>query len=401
MNSQADQRKEVRGKSKSLFRLGMQRFRRSRSAMLGLTVLIILYITAVFADFMAPYHYGDEVRRNSYSHPNVRFRDAEGKFHWRPFVYKQGFGYEWVEEDGIRIREKVWYADKTERYPLRLFPEVEEYKLLRIIPMSRRLFGVGEPVPDSGEEAPRSARMQPGPPHVYLMGANDMGQDVFSRILYGGRVSLTVGLVGSFITFTLGMIVGGVSGYFGGIVDNIAQRICEMIMMIPGFYLMLALRMSMPAHLSSTQVYFFVIAILSFIGWAGFARVIRGLVLSIRSKEYVLAARAAGVRNARIIARHVLPNTLSYAIISITLGVPGYILGESALSLLGLGIQRPHASWGNMLSEAMSISQIQFHPWILIPGVFIFVTVMSFNLVGDGLRDAFDPQGLTKRAEKR
>lgn len=164
-----------------------------------------------------------------------------------------------------------------------------------------------------------------------------------------------------------------------------------MVMMIPGFYLMLALRAAFPPELSSVEVYFLIVVIMSFIGWAGLARVVRGMAISIREKEYVLASRAQGVNALSIITRHILPNTFSYTIVALTISIPGYILGESALSLLGLGIQDPDASWGNLLSEAMAISQIKFHPWILTPGVFIFITVMAFNFLGDGLRDAFDP----------
>jgi peptide/nickel transport system permease protein len=198
--------------------------------------------------------------------------------------------------------------------------------------------------------------------------------------------------MGVAISFIIGTILGGMAGYFGGKIDNIIMRLCEMVMMIPGFYLMLALRAAFPPQLSSVQIYFLIVVIMSFIGWAGLARVIRGMAISIREKEYVLAARAQGASPFYIITRHLLPNTFSYTIVALSLSIPGYILGESALSLLGLGIQDPHASWGNLLSEAMAIAHIKFHPWILIPGIFIFVTVMAFNFLGDGLRDAFDPK---------
>lgn len=388
-------------KPASPLRLGIRRFIRGRAAVLGLAVLAALYFGALFADFLAPYSYGNLERAHTYSPPNLRFTDAAGAFHVWPFVYRRGYTFD--PDTG----EHVWHEDRTQRYPLSLLVRGDEHRVLWIIPTTLHLYGVSGPVPDAGAPVPAGTILTRGGdtselagPRVYLIGADDQGQDIFSRILYGARISMTVGLVGSVITFSLGMLIGGISGYYGGIADNIIQRICEMIMMIPGFYLMLALRAAMPPDLSSTAVYIFVVAILSFIGWAGFARVIRGIVLSIRNKDYVTAARAAGVRDINTITRHVLPNTLSYAIISVTLGIPGYILGESALSLLGLGIQPPQASWGNMLSAAMKISDIQFHPWILIPGVFIFIAVMSFNLVGDGLRDAFDPQGLTRRAER-
>ena len=190
----------------------------------------------------------------------------------------------------------------------------------------------------------------PNRPMLFLLGADNFGRDVLSRLLYGGRISLSVGLIGVAITFVLGMLVGGASGYFGGRTDIAIQRLCEMLMLIPGFYLLLSLRAAIPANWSSFQTYVAIIAILSFIGWAGLARTIRGLVLSISSMDYVTSARAMGVPDRLVIVRHVLPNTLSYAIVSATMSIPGYILGESGLSLLGLGIQDPEASWGNMLA---------------------------------------------------
>ena len=202
---------------------------------------------------------------------------------------------------------------------------------------------------------------------------------------------MSIGLIGVAISFLLGLVVGGAAGYFGGKVDNILMRLCEMFMLVPGFYLMLALRTAFPSNLNSVQIYFLIIVIFSFIGWASLARVIRGMSISLKEREYVLAAKALGVSDAGIIFRHILPHTVSYSIVAITLSIPSYILGESALSLIGLGIQDPYASWGNMLSEAMGIIQITFAPWILIPGLFIFVTVICFNIIGDNLRDALDP----------
>jgi peptide/nickel transport system permease protein len=193
------------------------------------------------------------------------------------------------------------------------------------------------------------------------------------------------------ISFALGLLIGGIAGYFGGRVDNVLMRLCEMVMMVPGFYLLLALRAAVPDNFTSLQVYFAIVIILSFIGWAGLARVIRGMCLSLRERDYVLAAKTLGLNDLQIIVRHILPHTVSYSIAALMLSVPGYILGESALSLIGLGIQDPFASWGNMLSDAMSIVRIHFAPWILWPAFFIFLSVVCFNVVGDALRDALDP----------
>ena len=355
-------------------RRAFRRLRRNRIACTGALVLVILYLAALLAPFVAPYHYDDVDRRLSYC-PTMRLRlvDTDGTFHLRPFVYQYRYYFD-------QYANRVYYEDTSNRYPLRLFvrhaDRRQDYRFLGLRRTNLHLFGVT------------------APGRVYLLGADWQGRDLASRILYGSRISLTVGLVGVAITFVLGMLVGGLAGYAGGKVDSLLMRLCEMIMLAPSFYLMLALRSSLPAELPSTQVYLLIVLILSFIGWAGFARVVRGMVLSLREKEYVLSARAAGASHWRIITRHILPNTLSYAIVSITVSIPAYILGETGLSFIGLGIQEPEASWGNLLAEAMAVSEIKFHPWVLLPGVFIFVAIMAYNFLGDGLRDAFDPRNL-------
>ena len=347
--------------------MAVKRLKRNRLGLGGFFVLILLYNLAIFADFVSPYHYDNEARTRSYNPPTgLHFFDAQGRFHLRPFIYNYTYKFD-------KFYRRKYNLDKSKIYPVKLFVRGDKYKLLWIFPANLHLFGVDKPA------------------RIYLLGADSRGRDLASRILYGSRVSLSIGLVGVAISFVIGTILGGISGYFGGKIDNIIMRLCEMVMMIPGFYLMLALRAAFPPRLSSVQVYLLIVVIMSFIGWAGLARVIRGMAISIREKEYVLAARAQGVNPFFIILRHVLPNTFSYTIVALSLSIPGYILGESALSLLGLGIQDPHASWGNLLSEAMAVAQIRFHPWILIPGIFIFITVMAFNFLGDGLRDAFDP----------
>lgn len=350
----------------------LRKLRRHRPALAAAVVLVLLYLGMLFADFFAPYHYDNEQRQNSYNPPTgIHFRDSAGKFHLCPFVYRSAYKFD-------EVYARVYTEDTSRRFPLKFLSRGDEHRILGLFKTDIHFFGV-EPL----------AR-------IYLFGADSRGRDLFSRILYGSRVSLSIGLVGVAISFSIGMLVGGAAGYFGGKTDNLIMRLCEMVMMVPGFYLLLALRASFPPELSSVQVYFLIVFIMSFIGWAGLARVVRGMAISLREREFVVAAKAAGVSNFGIIFRHILPNTLSYVIVSLTLSIPGYILGESALSLLGLGIQDPHASWGNLLSDAMSVAELKFHPWILIPGLFIFITVMAFNFLGDGLRDAVDPRMIVK-----
>ena len=345
--------------------LAWKRFTQDRVALVALWVLGILYGMALFADVIAPYSLRDESRLHTYCPPTaIHFFAPDGS--WTgPHVRGVVMAY-----DEYRRR---WYRETTEVYPLKFLGKGEPYQFLGFFRADRHLVTVD------------------APGRVYLLGADSRGRDVYSRILHGARVSLTIGLFGVLISFALGLLVGGVAGYWGGRVDNILMRTCEMVMMVPGFYLLLALRAAVPDTLNSLQVYAAIVIILSFIGWAGLARVIRGMCLSLKERDYVLAARTMGLTDMEIVMRHILPHTVSYSLAAVALAVPGYILGESALSLIGLGIQDPYASWGNMLSEAMNIVRIQFAPWILWPAFFIALTVMCFTLVGDALRDAWDP----------
>jgi peptide/nickel transport system permease protein len=357
------------------WRMAWRRFRRHKPGMAGLGVLIILYLVAIFADFVAPYDYQDEVRDLLWAPPTrLKFSDQNGSS-WRPFIHP----FQMVDEDFV-LKPK---EDTSQRCYLRFFVEGTPYRLMGLIPMRTRLFGL-DPVPARPEETYYA--------RLYLMGADNSGRDVFSRICFGARISMTIGLIGVFFVLVIGLSVGGASGYFGGWIDDVLQRLCEMVMLLPGFYLLLMLRFMFPASMDSVKIYFAVILILSLVGWASFARVIRGMVLAIRKEDYVQAARAMGLTHSRIIGRHVLPNTIGYVVVAMTLRIPAYILGESALSLLGLGIMEPTASWGNMLSRAMDLADLSQHPWVLWPGVFIFLAVIAFNLVGDGLRDAVDPR---------
>jgi peptide/nickel transport system permease protein len=353
-------------KSDSSFRKGLKKLKQHRLAVFSFWVLLILYLSALFAPIIAPYHYKTERREFSYAPPSkIHIIDKKGNLSW-PFIYQRSYQFN-------RFYKKIYKEDKTKKYYLKLFIKGNGYKFLGLLKTNFHLFGVDNPA------------------YLNILGTDSRGRDLFSRIIYGGQISLSIGLVGVFIALLIGVFVGGISGYFGGKTDNFLMRFAEILMVIPSFYLMLSLRSMFSYSLTSLQIYFIIVFIMSFIGWPGMARVVRGMAISIRQREYVLASRALGSSHLKTIKRHIIPHTFSYLIVAASISIPGYILGESALSLLGLGIQDPYASWGNMLSEAMAIAQIRLHPWILIPGIFIFITVIAFNLLGDGLRDAFDP----------
>ena len=279
---------------------------------------------------------------------------------------------------GKVLKDRQWtlYADDTsKKYTIRFLAKGSPYKIMGLIPFDRHLFG-----------------LDPGEGRIFLLGTEQFGRDVFSRLLFGARISLSIGLAGILISFTLGMLAGGISGYFGGRVDTMIMRFSELIMSIPALYLILSIRAAFPETTDSARMYLIIVIILAFIGWASMSRIIRGMVLSIKENDYVTAARALGLGHMRIIIRHILPNTLSFVIVAATISVPGYILGEVALSFLGVGIMEPSASWGNMLKQAQSIRVLTSFPWILSPGYVIFLTVLAFNFLGDGLRDALDPR---------
>ncbi len=234
-----------------------------------------------------------------------------------------------------------------------------------------------------------------GPGRWHLLGTDEQARDQLSRLIFGGRISLSIGLVGILISFPIGMFVGGLAGYFGGWIDAVLMRLVEVIMTIPDIYLLVALAAVLPATLSSAQRFLLIIAITSFVRWTGLARVVRGQVLSLKSQTFITASQAMGGRSLYIIVRHVLPQTATYVIISATLAIPGFIVAEAVLSLIGLGIQQPDPSWGNMLSLASNASILVLHPWLIWPpAILIVLAVLSFNLLGDGLRDALDPRSL-------
>ncbi|MGV3522975.1 MAG: ABC transporter permease [Candidatus Sericytochromatia bacterium] len=362
----------------------LKRFLRHRLAIFGLIILMVLYGSALFADILSPYGMNSAEVSHSY-YPPTRIRMMhDGQFKG-PFAYHVRKKL-MMDANGIPAQRLV--VDKSIHYPIHFFTKGEPYKMFGLIPMDTHLFGLGAPATASGQPA----QLQPDekPNRLYIWGSDIQGRDIFTRLLFGGRISLTVGILAICVSYPLGLLMGGIAGYFGGMVDNVIMRIVEAIISFPSLYLLLTLSATLPKGLTSIQRYLAVIIILSFIGWAGQARIYRGQVLSLRQMEYVEAARSVGMRDIPIIVKHIIPQMASWIIVSATISIPAFTLGEASLSFLGLGIQDPESSWGLMLSEAKNIVAVQQSPWLLIPGFAIVMTVFGFNFFGDGLRDAFD-----------
>lgn len=415
------------------------RLRKNRIAMTGGLILIFLYFISCFAGFLSPYDFNDvntdttrygpmllggiaveqvgthlvEIENEDYEWVEVEkpefeprwewfrggltFRDPEGRFTLRPHVHALR---EFVSYD--EIGETTYYlaSDPEVRIPIRFLPRqeraVEVASLFGFfkIKAKRKLFGVERPA----EWAERGDDADLMHAEVFLLGSDQNGRDLMTRIFFGGQISMSVGLLGILISMTIGLVFGGVAGYYGGLTDFSMMRLTELLMAIPGLYLILTLRYVIPTKLDSRQTYLMIVGILALAGWASLGRVIRGMVLSLRENEYTLAARALGAGDRRVILRHVLPNTASFVIVTATLYVPYYILGEVALSFLGLGITEPDTSWGLLLKDAQNSQVLKYSPWLILPGFFIFFAVLAFNFLGDGLRDAADPRAnLSKR----
>lgn len=366
-----------------------QKLKKNPLARFGASLLLILYLAVIAADLVAPYDpYVSQPDGSLLPPTQIYWRNQQTGKLIGPHVYPTTQGPTSVETGKRQLT-----TDWSQASPVGLFVKGREYKLLGLslplppkfeaveiwggIPWDRHLFGTV------------------GAAKINILGTDEQARDQFSRLVYGGRISLSIGLVGIAVSFPLGLLVGGISGYFGGWIDAVLMRLVEVIMTFPSIYLLVALSAVLPPTLGSSQKFLLIVVITSFISWAGLARVIRGQVLSIKEREFVQATKAMGARPFYIIIRHVLPQTATYVIISSTLAIPGYIVAESVLSLLGLGINPPDPSWGNLLSLATNASIAVLQPWLIWPpALLIILTVLAFNLLGDGLRDALDPRTL-------
>lgn len=348
----------------SQWKLMWRRFIRNKAALVGGTVILLFYLTALFANFVVPYTLSTRLRGRIYFPPQRVHFFHDGKF--EPFVYGT------KQTIDPRTLAKLYEPDTSKIYPLRFFVPGEPYKLFGLFESNIHLFQA-----EGGD--------------INLFGTDRQGRDMFTRTLLGSQISLTIGLVGVLLSLVLGTILGIVSGYRGGWIDDAIQRLIELVRSFPSIPLWMALSAALPPHWPPLRVYFAVTIILSLIGWTWLARQLRGKVLAMRNEDFILAAKLAGASDTRIIFKHLIPATLGHIIVVSTLAMPAMILAETALSFLGLGLRAPLTSWGVLLQEAQNIQSIAIYPWVFIPAIFIAVSILAFNFLGDGLRDAADP----------
>jgi len=349
------------------WQLMLWKFRKNRMALIAVGVLGIFLIISLFAEFIAPYKSG--TRNISYLQGppiKVHLLDDRGNFHFQPFIYEM-----------VKKRDPVTYrvsyiADTSKQIPLQFFTRGETYKFWGLFESNFHLFGVNKGF-------------------INLFGTDQLGRDLFSRIMYATRISLSVGAIGVFFVFILGLIMGGIAGYLGGMADEFIMRLMEFIRSIPTLPLWLALAAALPREWSSLKVYLAVTIILASVGWTNLGRRVRSKLISIREEDFILSARLAGCSDTRIVVHHMLPSFMSYIIVDLTISFPYIILAETALSFLGLGLREPVVSWGVLLYSAQNIHSLAQIPWLLITGLFVVVSVLAFNFMGDGLRDAADP----------
>lgn len=354
----------------SYWQLMWWRFLRHRMALISAVLVLLLYTIAAFCEIVAPYDPEQTFAKYKLVPPtSIHFFDEAGNFR-SPFVYQIK-----RDRDPETLRS-IYTEDTSVLYPIKFWVEGTEYKLWGLWPMKVRLFGLDVQHDEQG---------------IFLLGGDRLGRDLFSRLCYGARISLTIGLVSVIISLVLGILLGGISGYYGGAVDNTIQRLIEFIRSVPEIPLVMGLAAALPADWPVVRLYFGITVVLSFIGWTGLARVVRGRFLSLREEDFVMAARLSGASEPRIIFRHMLPSFLSHIIASLTLAIPAIILSETGLSFIGLGLRAPAISWGVLLQEAQNVRSMALAPWVLTPGIAVVIAVLAFNFLGDGIRDAADP----------
>lgn len=353
----------------SQWQLMWWKFIKHKLAIVAGPVLIFLYLVAIFCEFLSPSVPLKRFTEYKYAPPStVHFVDKKAGFSFRPFVYGMKMAVD------AKTFKRTFAADETKKYPIYFLVKGEPYEFWGLFKTDIHLFGL------KNKDEP-----------LFLMGTDQLGRDLFTRVLYGSRISLSFGLISIFFTFIIGLILGGISGYLGGVADTMIQRMIDLLLCIPGIPLWMALAAALPRDWSPVKIYLGMVLIMSLIGWTTLARVVRGKILSLREEDFTMAARLAGASHVRIITKHLLPSFASYIIVSITLSIPASILGETALSFLALGLQPPVVSWGVLLQDAQKLETMAHHPWLLWPTAFIIVTVLMFNFLGDGLRDAADP----------
>ena len=353
----------------SQWQLMRWRFLQHKAAVISLVVLVLLYLIAIFVEFVAPYATDRYNIKYILAPPQrVRLFDADGQFHLRPFVYDYTTSR---DPNSLRI---VQVVDTETMHPIRFFVRGDQYRFWGMWRANLHLFGIDDP------EA-----------LILLWGADEQGRDLFSRVVYGARLSLSIGFAGVILSLVLGILLGGISGYFGGALDMLIQRIIELLQAIPRIPLWLTLSAALPRDWGTVETYFGITIILSVLGWTGLARTVRGKFLALREEDFTQAAKYLGASEMRIILRHMVPSFSSHLIAVLTLRVPEMILAETSLSFLGLGLREPVISWGVLLTGVQNIRAVALAPWLFLPGLAIVVTVLAFNFVGDGLRDAADP----------
>jgi peptide/nickel transport system permease protein len=351
------------------WKLSLRRFRQNKLSLLGLTILGFLYFTCIFADFFAPYYYNDLDSDYPVAAPTKLKFSADGVYFLPTISILDQANFKYVLQE-----------DADHPVFVKLFVKGYEYKLLGILPVNWHFFGVTD-IPVGYSKAPK----------VLLWGTDRQGRDMFSRMLKGGQVSLSIGIISVFISTLLGSLFGTASGYYGGWIDNLMQRLIEIIQTFPTIPLWAAMAAALPRELPVVQRYILISVVLALVGWSGLARQVRGKVMGYRNEDYTAAAKIAGASHMRIIATHLMPNSISHIIVVAILAIPGTILGETSLSFLGLGILPPAVSWGMLMRGAQSVQTILQFPWLMLPALGVILTVLSFSFLGDGLRDALDP----------